>query len=91
MSTETTIKNETASGSVPGKLTPRIHVSVSPHARSGGRRHPQRERRVAAEHLRAGECAGERKAQRAVHDLPRPFLAFQQLDPLHSLSPPVLL
>ena len=35
MSTETTIKNETASGSVPGKLTPRIHVSVSPHVRSG--------------------------------------------------------
>ena len=35
MSTETTIKNETASGSVPGKLTPRIHVSVSPHVHSG--------------------------------------------------------
>ena len=50
--------------------------------------HAERERRVAAEHLRTRQRERERKAQHAVDDLSGPFLAFEQFDHLHSLSPP---
>ena len=63
----------------------------SPQSRAACADHAQRERRIAAEHLRARKRAGKCKAQHAIDDLSRPLLASQQLDHLHSPSPPCAL
>ena len=61
----------------------------APHPRARCADHAERERRIAAEHLRPRKRERQRKAQHAVDDLSGPFLAFEQLDHPHSLSLPV--